>query len=923
MIIPQGKVLVRAGRFEGGKLPYTSYAGQIKPADMAKILWWSQYGSDLTGDGTVGNPYQTFDKALEMFSSVAHKWILKKTLEIYGDENPQNYYIDNPAGVLYWNPAQPDDTGDGLTPATAKKTYAAAKVAAVANSRAAIQAIGSFTMTDRLDYRTQGQIGDTLTYDVPAEIQLPPTVYSENNFVATDFSINPATGTIIASGVVSATTFAIRRSTDGGATWSSVTLPAIQNANSVGVCVNGVWVVLALRRVGAAGTNILRSIDDGATWAVQTINNRAFSDLIYSNGRFVAIAKKSGGAQDTFGIWSTDGVTWNEVNLALTTPAQIWMCRMTHDGAGNIMAVGYRLILPNNNVPIIAVSTNNGNSWTDISATLIGSVGYAIPLSPLSVWRANGKWYVYCLKNAGAEIWATSDLVSWSLVQTSYTYIEDAGAMNPVSGAKVDVAELYSLPVLFSRISPSTVRGFASIGDTSSTYLSADLAFLSSQVVTGQRIIKYNGLEYHFSGVREFPATTGVIRRIPVAQTSIWADCANVKMHASRLAAMATNVRAVNLTSEPTAGLAVLSLTGCSIIRSRAVSNADGLAHYGGKLVLRRCLVKSSTIAAQINGTALAANDIELSQSVLVGAVNLNNPSGTDKEYIEDNIIEGSFSAAALVTVRSNIRGSVTGTTAISKISSVNPVFVDTIDYFLSRVALGQAADSPLVKRSTAFSYTYNSQTYKDDFGPYRAFVALVTTLYKRSFLLPKFSGEALSEDVQNSAKLLRSINGVPDVSNRPSARMELISWEAKTIDENVREAVSYMERERNTGVELFYDFEPTMLDGVTVNGAHPAETFEINIQPKDIPVGTAIIVDGKTRYVVQRYPRSGDATKIVIDDVLQGGLSNGQVLDIELMQGGGSFVFVPQETRKNRRVFSRRRDAYKGMVFTFARKLT
>ncbi|HNA77842.1 MAG TPA: hypothetical protein PKY99_00225, partial [Turneriella sp.] len=115
MIIPQGKVLVRAGRFEGGKLPYTSYTGQIKPADMAKILWWNQYGSDLTGDGTVGNPYQTFDKALEMFSSVAHKWILKKTLEIYGDENPQNYYIDNPAGVLYWNPARPDDTGDGLT----------------------------------------------------------------------------------------------------------------------------------------------------------------------------------------------------------------------------------------------------------------------------------------------------------------------------------------------------------------------------------------------------------------------------------------------------------------------------------------------------------------------------------------------------------------------------------------------------------------------------------------------------------------------------------------------------------------------------------------------------------------------------------------------------------------------------------------
>jgi len=922
VIIPQGKVLVRAGRFEGGKLPYTSYTGQIKPADIAKIIFWGAEGDDTTGDGSHANPYETFDRALEAFSTIAHKWILRTDLGVY--DQPGSYVTD-PADRVYLDPTRPDDSGDGLTPATAKKTYGAAKTALSGSGRSVIHCIGSFTLTDKIDAPTQGEIGETLTYDASAEIQLPPTVYSENNFVATDFSINPATGTIIASGVVSAmpTRFAIRRSTDGGATWSSVTLPPIQNANSVGVCVNGVWVVLALRRVGAAGTNILRSIDDGVTWTVQTLNNRGFSDLIYSNGRFVAVAQQSGFFRDTFGIWSTDGITWNEVNFALTNPTQIWMCRMTHDGAGNIMAVGYRLILPNSNVPIIVVSTNNGNSWTDISATLIGSAGYAIPLSPLSAWRANGKWYVYCEKVFDAEIWATADLISWTRVQTSYRYVEDNGVMNPISGAKFDATELYGVPVMYSRITPSATRGFASVGDTSSTYLSADFPFLSSQPVTGQRIIKYNGLEYHFSGVREYPATTGVIRRIPVAQTSIWADCANVKMHASRLAAIAANVRAVNLTSEPTTGLAVLSLTGCSIIRSRAVSNADGLAHYGGKLVLRRCLVKSSTTAAQINGTALAANDIELSQSVLVGAVNLNNPSGTDKEYIEDNIIEGSFSAAALVTVSSNIRGSVTGTTAISKISSVNPVFVDTIDYFLSRVALGQAADSPLVKRSTAFSYTYNSQTYKDDFGPYRSFVALVTTLYKRSFLLPKFSGEALSEDVQNSAKLLRSINGVPDVSNRPSARMELISWEAKTIDENVREAVSYMERERNTGVELFYDFEPTMLDGVTVNGAHPAETFEINIQPKDIPVGTAIIVDGKTRYVVQRYPRSGDATKIVIDDVLQGGLSNGQVLDIELMQGGGSFVFVPQETRKNRRVFSRRRDAYKGMVFTFARKLT
>jgi hypothetical protein len=771
-----------------------------------------------------------------------------------------------------------------------------------------------------IDAPTQGEIGETLVHDAPPEIPLPQNVYSEENFSPTDFSINPVTGTIIASGFVASYKFAIRRSTDGGSTWSSVTLPdspVLYTQSSVGIFANNQWVLLNLSRVG--GSNILRSIDDGVTWSVQLINNRAFSDLVYGNGRFIAIAKDTGGG-DIFAYWSLDGITWNEVNLGLTTLGQIAPCRMAHDGANTIVALGYRVIMPNNDVPVIAVSTNNGDSWTDISSSLIASAGYSVPLRPFSIWRANGKWYVYCWKTTNAEIWATTDLATWTKVQTNYKSIYDSYPFNPGSGPKFDVTELYGIPVMYSQVTPSTTRGFGSVGDTSSTYLSADFPFLHTQVVRAERIIKYNGLEYHFSG-GQGPATTGFIKKIPILQTSIFKNCVNIKLNTDRTAALAENVNVSNVTSEQATLDSFLSLPGCSIIRSKAVSTARGVVHYGGKLITRRCLVKATTLAMQVNGTAASTGDIELSQNTIIGGVQLNNTGGSDKEFIQDNIIEGDFIAATPVTVRSNIRGAVVNASGLSKISSINPLFVNTTDYELSRVALGQSIDSQLVKRSSVYSYTYNAQTFPDDFGAYRVFIALLQISYKRAFLLPKFSANALNEDVENSAALLKSINGIPDVSNRPEARIELLSWTSKSVDDQVREFISFLERERNTQVELYIDGDETLLDDIIVNGAHSSGSFEINIQPKDVVVGTVFKLFGKLRYVVQRYPRSGQATKLVLDDVLSGGLSDGQHIQIAQTQGAGVFVFVPEQRRQNVRVFSRRRDTYTGMRYTFARK--
>jgi hypothetical protein len=777
--------------------------------------------------------------------------------------------------------------------------------------------VGSFTLTDRIDAPTQGEIGETLTYDGVPAIATPPPVYTENDFEASDFSINPETGTIIASGRISTTAFAIRRSTDGGMTWSSITLPPIQEANSIGVCVNNVWIVLALRRAGGAGTNILRSVTDGVSWTAITINNNAFSDLIYVNSRFLAIARKTEGGNTSIVVhYSTDGNAWTEVNCNVVNASQVYPCRMAVQDT-TVVVVGYRLILPNNNEPVILRSNDGGLSWQDISLSLKNSPGYAVPLSPLTTWRAGGKWYIYCRNALSAEIWSSADLSSWSRVQTSFQYLEDNGIMNPISGARVDVTELFGWPVLRGKIAPSNEPRLTKVEHNTVTYLSYIIPYLTF----GQRIIKYAGDEYYFAGVR-ISGSLNAITRKRILPASIHANSTNIAMSSNADAIVNDSVQIANFTISQTDRTALHTFNNCTVLQTRAISVTTAAArHDGNELIIKRCILKSNNIAYQVNGAAAADNDLQIVQCAIIGGLQLNNSNSTDRERIVDNIIEGDFTAAALVTVKSNIRGAVVNASGTSKISTINPLFVDDVDYELSRVALGQNVDSPLIKLSASYFYSYNNTIYPDDLGPHRVFAALLQTAYKRAFLLPKFSGDALNEDVENVAALIKSINGVPDVSNQPRGRLEIVSWQSKAVDSSVREFISFMERQRNTQCELYYDFDETALDDIVVNGAHSSGTFELNIQPKDIPVGTVLTLFGQLRYVVQRYPRSGEATKLVLDDVLSGGLANGATIPIAQIQGAGTFVFVPEQRRTNRRIFSRRRDAYAGMKYTFVRK--
>lgn len=78
------------------------------------------FGNDGTGDGSISAPFLTFGAALDAFATNTHKWILKTDLSVYG-EAAAGQYVDDAADRVYLDPTKANDSGDGLTAATAKR----------------------------------------------------------------------------------------------------------------------------------------------------------------------------------------------------------------------------------------------------------------------------------------------------------------------------------------------------------------------------------------------------------------------------------------------------------------------------------------------------------------------------------------------------------------------------------------------------------------------------------------------------------------------------------------------------------------------------------------------------------------------------------------------------------------------------------
>lgn len=217
------------------------------------------------------------------------------------------------------------------------------------------------------------------------------------------FAVAYGNGAFVAPGYAS--TYAAR-STDGGLTWSQVTLPASRNWTAITTDGAGTWVCIADGTTAGA-----ISTDNGATWSAGTApSNGTCRTLSYSNGVYFAAYNATGTAYR-----STNGSTWSPVTMpgtrdwkqaegngsgtwvvtASDTVTPTWFAYSTDDAqtfskSGATGSTSYSLAYLRNQFLSIGSTgaySTNGSAWTTVAYSTIGipdgaATGNGVAISP-------------------------------------------------------------------------------------------------------------------------------------------------------------------------------------------------------------------------------------------------------------------------------------------------------------------------------------------------------------------------------------------------------------------------------------------------------------------------------------------------------------------------------------------------------------
>jgi len=143
-----------------------------------------------------------------------------------------------------------------------------------------------------------------------------------------------------------------RRSTDGGATWSDITLPSLSSWMAIVYCGAGRWVATN----NSGGSAI--SVDDGKTWAAGGATPSAYSFLGYGAGRIIGI----NGSTTATGFSTDGGVSWTAGGVLPISA--IWRTPAYGNGT-------FAVVADSGNA---AYSDNGGVTWN--AATGFSGTGY-------------------------------------------------------------------------------------------------------------------------------------------------------------------------------------------------------------------------------------------------------------------------------------------------------------------------------------------------------------------------------------------------------------------------------------------------------------------------------------------------------------------------------------------------------------------
>jgi len=879
----EDSIFIAADHKIAGPVAYESYPGQILPADLSKIIWYDSTfgGSDTTGDGSYATPYATREKCLELVTLLRF-YIL--------DRSMSGRFETDPDERVYWNPATGDDGDDGLTEGTAVETYAAAKAAAVGAGRGTIHALGSFTMTDLLDFRTQGEIGETLTYEPAASAIAEPMAITDLEGYQQAHAIAASGSTVIAITLLTSV-IEVHRSSDYGKTFSLISLTTTNFKQAYGLATDGQGTWVLAGSSNSAATTIFTSHDDGLTWTRHLTFDTQIGSVAWSGSNFVAVGFNRTSTTDCE-IWtSANGDSWTSRTQAwgsFTWNASLSFT-VASNGSGIVCATTQRSA---NKSSFLQVSTDHGVTWVDKSSLLSGYYGHRVKfcggrfcvltitvsssiqalffsVDPLTTWTPRTGIF-------GSSIYTSKDIAFSEKYQAWLLFIYDEGTFNSSSDL-VAVTDATLTTIHTDSVTPAVRHGLQVIVNEAQEALLID-------------------------GDGGSPSQTWT-RRYEIA-ANLHADSANLKGADSINLSAVDGVKFSNITSAPVTGNALTIGEDVEAYSSKLKSvDAVGLLSIAKTSIIKLCMSTGLAGAAlRFAGCAIAQDDIKIERNTFIGGADFQNAGGTKKELIRDNIFYGDVSAVAPVKVAGgDISGGRSNVDAETDVQAINPMIKDEAIGKLQRESDGSPANSYLCSTSNYFTAADGE---KADPGAWSGIYTLEAELYQYPFWMPKpLTDGAIRHGKRVTSGDLQGLLGEIDVYNNPDLQQEILTITLKTVPSDLLAHFRVLESLRDTKVLVNTNPEKWKTqNSFTLSAAASAGDIVLNIDPAVVYHGQWFQWAGRKYYIRIVLDDESAATRVVLNAKLSDAIPDGTAIPLSYLEGQGVYNVKVRDSDMTRR---------------------
>lgn len=892
--------------------------------DSASVYFDRIGGDDASGNGTIGNPYQTYNRAAQDVDTIPGKDVATQL-----DSND----LDLSGEPL----VVPVQTNPGII----------ANLTAASNfSKSTVNPIAWVNIDNR-----------------------PINSFSNGNTIV---MVTPDPSTSI-------------RSTDGGETWSLINdfTNAIQMLNVF--YAGGIWIATATGPGGGTNGYVYRSDDDGANWSETAEANVTTAIGGSASGIWYRAIGQSGGVP---AYRSTDfGATWTPIAVAVLPATLGFIHRIFNIGGSNWVALVRDTNVPNacfiygsdddcltwslvhsfsdlenasrfsyepssqkfiasNSIDLeIGISDDNGASWSDINAgtpTINGFIENHI---------RDGFYYVVSAQ-AGGGIYKSSDGVSWvfvpSIISDNSTIGDTLTSNNDgilVIGGR-NPSQTDAVTYLLYQSYINDVCGYNIVFSGSldfrmlnNTFQGSSYGIFNTAVV---ELCSCSSVTSFISNASEFQSNSlGANSSIELRGYTSLVTFDN-NLVGNILSNSGTEINLTNSSALPSSGKSVQSSIPTTLNKFDARSVDDEairVTSNGAKFyhVIAQSDLNSG-YSIFIDGFAAASKDIALEFVVTKNrGVFFNNGGGSGLELIINSSLEGDVEAANSVDFvkfesGNHYNGARDNVQASADVFSLDPLFIDST-YKIQRESgypqfnisafdfdsflVGKAIES--VNQVTSH---LTSQGNPKDVNAWSFDDSNVNEEFTQSFYVQRpWTRNALRALRQNTSVEQFDVNGGFEVINDPKRRSQGWFFTYGTLSES--EIAKFRRIEALEDMTVYVSFKPDVqfeIQDLVVDGDQSQNAFSVRINASVVFPGAVLVVSGKVYTVSYPFPSSSAATDLILDRPLEDDILDSDLIKQRFPVGDGVYEFKPVAQENLEVEIPDFNDLKRGYAFTLKR---